>query len=401
MTSQNSGSVRDTLAARFRARYGASPVLISRAPGRVNLIGEHTDYNDGFVMPAAIEFCTWVAAGPRNDGVLQVVSEQFADGVTLPLAELTGLPRKHWSDYVRGVAALLLSAGSPFRGANLMIDGQIPFGAGLSSSAALEVATALALGRLTGVELATIDLVRLCQRAEHEYAGTHCGIMDQYVSAFAQAGHALRLDCRSLEHAMLPLPEDVRLVAVNTEVQRELVSGEYNSRRDDCEAGVVALQSCLRGIRALRDLTPEMLECNKEVLPEKVYRRCRHVVTENQRVIDAGAALCHGQLERFGELMYASHRSLRDDFEVSCEELDLLVSLAEKIDGVYGARMTGGGFGGCTVNLVRSDAVERFCASVQEGYRRVTGRVPPVYVCTASQGAEVFGSEKQIPHCAR
>ena len=390
MTSVENGKIRESLVERFRQRYGVCPI-ISRAPGRVNLIGEHTDYSDGFVMPAAIEYSTWIAAGPRADAVLQISSAQFPDSVSLRLDDLSGPPRKHWTDYVRGVAAVIQAAGYPLRGANLMVDGRVPLGAGLSSSAALELATVLALGSVSGLQIPALDMVKMCQRAEHEYAGTRCGIMDQFVSAFAQAGHALMIDCRSLEHQLLPLPENVRVIACNTEVRHDLAAGEYNSRRAACEAGVAALQPLIPGIRALRDVTPESLERHKAALSATVYRRCRHVVTENRRVTDAAAALRAADLARCGELMCASHLSLRDDFEVSCKELDLLVDLAVAIEGVYGARMTGGGFGGCTVNLVRADAVDRFRGSIQEGFRLSTGRVPPVYVCSPAQGAGIAG----------
>ena len=379
-------SIADSLTEQFQRSYGAHPKIF-RAPGRVNLIGEHTDYNDGFVMPAAIEFYTWVAASRRADHVLRVHSDRFAETIDLSLDALAGPPRKHWSDFIRGVAAVLQATGHTLSGANLVTYGQVPLGAGLSSSASLEVSTALALMSVSNFELPPLDLVRICQRAEHEYVGTRCGIMDQFIAAFGRAGHALMLDCRSLDYNLLPIPPDVRLVICNTMVKHELAAGEYNRRRADCESGVSALRPHLPHIHALRDVTLADLEKHRNDLPEVVHRRCRHVIGENQRVLAAADALRSGKLDRFGQLMFESHRSLRDDYEVSCRELDLLVELASACEGVYGARMTGGGFGGCTVNLVRSDAVDRFQCRIKEAYEKVTGKIPDVYVCSAAQGA--------------
>ena len=376
----------DALSARFEAENKIRP-RIFRAPGRVNLIGEHTDYNDGFVMPAAIEFYTWVAVSPRADSVLRVESSQFSETAEWPLDGLSGPPRKHWSDYVRGVAGVLEAAAYPIGGANLMIEGQVPLGAGLSSSAALEVSTALALLSTGNRPAPPLELAQLCQRAEHEYAGTRCGIMDQFIATFGKAGHALMLDCRSLEYKMLPLPKDVRLVICNSMVKHELAGGEYNSRRADCETGVRILRQHLPGVRALRDVSLPDLEIHRKQMSEVVYRRCRHVISENQRVKDASAQLESGDLGRFGRLMYESHRSLRDDYEVSCRELDLLVELASSTEGVYGARMTGGGFGGCTINLVRADAAEKFRDKVAKDYARETGIRPEIYICSAADGA--------------
>lgn len=380
-----------SLTAQFQKLYRERP-RIFRAPGRVNLIGEHTDYNDGCVMPAAIEFYTWVAVARRNDRRLKVYSEHFAETVELPLDALTGPPRKHWSDYVRGVAAVLQATGYPLRGANLAIQGQVPLGAGLSSSASVEVSTALALASVSNVELPPLELAKLCQRAEHEYAGTRCGIMDQFIATFASSGHALMLDCRSLEYRLLPIPPDVRLVICNSMVKHELASGEYNRRRADCEAGVNILQQHLPGVRALRDVTLADLEEYASFLAPPVDRRCRHVVSENQRVLAAADALQSGDSGRFGRLMYESHVSLRDDYEVSCWELDLLVELASKSDGIYGARMTGGGFGGCTINLVSANSVDSFQSRIVEDYRAATGHTPAVYLCSPAQGAGAWQS---------
>jgi galactokinase len=391
MTSRllNSESAGEMLTARFREMFGASP-RIFRAPGRVNVIGEHTDYNDGFVMPAAIEFYTWVAVAKRADRILQAYSDHFDEKVTLSLDALAGPPRRHWSDFIRGVAAVFQSAGYKLPGANLVIHGEVPLGAGLSSSASLEVATALALISLSEIEVPRLELVKLCQKAEHEYVGTLCGIMDQFIAVFGAAGHALMLDCRSLEYQLLPIPQDVRMVVCNSMVRHELASGEYNRRRADCEEGVKLLRPHLPGIRALRDVRVGDLEAWKQVLPPTVYRRCRHIVTENQRVLAAAKALQSGDAGRFGQLMYQSHASLRDDYQVSCRELDLLVHLASSRSGVYGARMTGGGFGGCTVNLLRADASASFKEDIAEAYRAATSIIPEVYVCEPAQGAQAW-----------
>ncbi len=382
------GSLRE----RFQNRKGTSS-RVFLAPGRVNLIGEHTDYNDGFVMPVAIDSYTWIAAAKRSDGVLSVCSEHFGESVQLPLTALAGPPRKHWSDYVRGVAAVLQSAGHKLMGADILIYSNVPLGAGLSSSASLEVASALALMAEASAHLSPLELAKLCQRAEHEYAGTRCGIMDQFVAVFGRARCALMLDCRSLEYQVLTLPAAVRIVICNSMVKHEHAAGEYNLRRADCENGVKVLQRLIPNVRALRDVSRADLEQHRGELAERVYRRCRHVVGENQRVLAAAEALRTQDLAALGNLMYQSHTSMRDDYEISCSQLDFLVDLAAGAEGVYGARMTGGGFGGCTVNLVRSDAVEDFQSRIGAGYRRKTGRNSEIYVCAAAQGAREWQSD--------
>ncbi len=379
-------STADSLRQNFERSYHDRPAIV-RAPGRVNLIGEHTDYNDGFVMPVAIGFYTWIAANVRSDRVLHARSEEFAETIDLKLGTLSGPPSKHWSDFVRGVAAMLQSRGVALKGANLVIHGQVPMGAGLSSSASLEVAIGLALLSVSHVEVKPLDLVKACQQAEHEYVGTRCGIMDQFIAVFGQEGHALMLDCRSLEYQILAIPSDVRLVICNSMVRHELASGEYNRRRADCEAGVAIFRQSMPQVRALRDVSVADLEENKSKLSEQIFRRCRHVISENNRVLDAAEALRSPDLHTFGKLMYKSHDSLREDYEVSCRELDLLVEIASSCEGVYGSRMTGGGFGGCTVTLVRSALVESFRDKIVKTYAAETGLTPDVYVCSAAQGA--------------
>jgi galactokinase len=379
----------DRLIGRHRKIF-SSDALVFRAPGRVNLIGEHTDYNDGFVMPMAIDFYTWVTAAKREDRTIEAYSEHFDENISLPLDQLSGPPRRHWSDFVRGVAATLQGAGHALTGANLVVHGEVPLGAGLSSSASFEVALALAFTTLSGIKVPRLELVKLCQAAEHKYVGTRCGIMDQFIAAFGASGHSLMLDCRSLEYQMLPVPQNFRVIVCNSMVRHELASGEYNQRRTECEAGVKILQSALPNIRALRDVTLEDLEKEKPVMSDTIYRRCRHVVTEDQRVLEAANALQKQDADRFGQLMYQSHASLRDDYEVSCAELDFLVDLAASMRGVYGARMMGGGFGGCTVNLVQSDWVAAFQTDMRKLYVEKTGTVPDLYLCEPAQGAEAW-----------
>lgn len=380
-------SAARSLAERFRAVYGMNPRRIFGAPGRVNLIGEHTDYNDGFVMPAAIDIHTYAAVAERSDRRLSIYSEQFRETVEFKLDQLAGAPRKSWSDYVRGVAATLQAEGFPLKGAELLIDGRVPIGSGLSSSAAIEVAAALALTSLAGVTIPLRELARLCQRAENTYTGARCGIMDQFASCFSRPGHALMLDCRSLEATYLPLPQHTRLVVCNTMVRHELASGEYNERRASCERVVEAARKSLPKISALRDLKLEDLERCRGQVSDIDFRRARHVISENSRVQEAKAALERADLVRFGELMYLSHASLDRDYEVSCKELNLMVELARKIDRVYGARMTGGGFGGCTINLVECNSIEEFKTSVARDYEKTTGLSPQIVVTVSGRGA--------------
>ena len=359
-----------------------------RAPGRVNLIGEHTDYNDGFVMPAAIDFYTWVGISPLETRKLQIRSENFDEEVEVDLDDQNLARRDHWSDYPVGVAVTLERAGYRLRGARLEIRGEVPIGSGLSSSAAIEVATACALVANSGLDIDKRELALLCQKAENEFVGARVGIMDQFVSLFGQAHKAMMLDCRSLEFKLLPVPDNVRLIICNTMVKHALASNEYNDRRAQCEAGVKHLQQDIPHVTALRDVTIEQLEQYGRDLSEVVYRRCKHVITENVRVLFAADALERGDLNEFGKLMAESQRSLRDDYEVSSSELDLMVELAQTVEGVYGARMTGGGFGGCTVNLVAAEHTEAFRARVAEGYERGMKIKPEIYVCNASNGAE-------------
>jgi len=364
------------------------PARVFRAPGRVNLIGEHTDYNEGFVLPAAIDFSTRAELQPLKERKLEIYSEEFDEYIELNLDAEFPRPTGHWSDYVIGVAVVLEKAGHRLKGARIRIRSEIPLGAGLSSSAAIEVVTAYALVKHSRLNIDRVELAKLCQQSENEFVGARVGIMDQFASLNGRINSALLLDCRSLDFKLFELPESIRLVICNTMVKHELAASEYNKRRAECEEGVRKLSELLPGISALRDVSAVQLEEHHEALPEVIYRRCRHVITENARVLAAAGALEALNLPSFGLLMNESHRSLRDDYEVSCRELDLMVSLAHDITGVYGARMTGGGFGGCTINLVDSDKIQNFKTVIADGYYKATRLIPEIYVTSAANGAE-------------
>lgn len=376
----------EKLRSEFEKRFGGK-CRVFRAPGRVNLIGEHTDYNDGYAMPVAIDFDTYAACAETNSGKLSIQSLQEPGAAEFTTNEPTPIALHNWTDYVRGVSIELEREGRPLRGANLLIDGHVPTGAGLSSSAALEVASAMALLGFSIPPMDHTTIARLCQRAENEFVGSRCGIMDQLASLKGARGNAMLLDCRSLDVRFLPLPEDVSMIICNTMVKHSIAHGEYNVRRAECEAGVRHFAHHREGIKALRDVTEDDLRQWGSGLSDVLLRRCRHVVTENARVLAAAFALESGDLKQFGQLMYQSHRSLKDDFEVSCSELDLMVELAESIPGTYGARMTGGGFGGCTINLVERKEALRFSERIVESYQRATQIRPEVYITGAAQGA--------------
>jgi galactokinase len=376
------------VAQRFRECFGADPKVFS-APGRVNLIGEHTDYNEGFVMPAAIGFRTHVAISPRSDRKLLIRSQQIPEPLEIDLDHLPEHRLGGWSDYVIGVAVMLTQNAYHSRAANILVDGEVPIGAGLSSSAALEVSSALAFLSLNGVSLPLPEVARLCQKAENVFVGARVGIMDQFVSCLGKTGHALVLDCRSLDWRLVPIPDSVRLVICNTKVRHEHSTGEYNRRREQCDEGVRLLSKKYPEIRALRDVSLEQLEENRPMLPEVVYKRCSHIVRENQRVLEAEAALAADDLSAFGELMRQSHQSLRDLYEVSCEELDIMVESAAGLPGYWGGRMTGGGFGGCTVNLVNAGSAQAFADRIAARYYAKTKIHPDVYVCSPVNGVQV------------
>ncbi len=381
----NSEEQLDALQKGFQLRFGHSARLY-QAPGRVNLIGEHTDYNDGFVMPAAIGFFTRVAGAPRSDLKLNIYSENFAQLAEFDLNALPATKQGHWSDYAVGVADTLVQAGISLRGADLLLAGDVPVAAGLSSSASVEVAVCQALLDLSEQKMSPRDMALLCQCAENEFVGARCGVMDQFISVHGVKDHALLLDCRSLDYRLLPLPPEDALVICNTMVKHSVATGEYNQRRAECEAGVSILARHRPEIHALRDATEADLAQAKAEMTDVVARRCRHIIRENDRVLRSGEALEAGDLELFGRLMNESHLSMRDDFEISCAELDTMVEIAQAFPGVLGARMTGGGFGGCTVNLVPLRLVEAFRTHIAAEYQRSTGLDPEIYVCAAADG---------------
>jgi galactokinase len=379
--------IRTRVLHEFERRHGAPAILLARAPGRVNLIGDHTDYNDGFVLPMAIDRAVWIALRRRDDSRVSAHSLDFDSDISFDARDLEHGERG-WGEYVRGMAWVLGEKarrdGATLRGWDGVVAGDVPLGAGLSSSAALELATARALAAVSDFAWEPAAMARLAQRAENEWVGVNCGIMDQLISAAGVTGHALLIDCRSLDTRAVPLPSDVAVVVLDTATRRGLVDSEYNERRARCEGAAAQF-----GVRALRDVDAQLFAQRAGTLDEVTRRRARHVVTENARVLAAAEALGAGNAHRVGELMTESHRSLRDDFQVSRAELDAMVDIALAEDGCYGARMTGAGFGGCAVALVARDAADRFAGAVATRYETRVGLTPAVYLCEASNGASI------------
>ena len=383
--------VQTDIGRRFAEIFGEEPAIVVRAPGRVNLIGGHTDYNDGYVLPVAIDRSILVAAAPRDDRQVVIHALDFGESAEFSLDDIEHDRVKTWSNYQRGVAYFLEERGIELPGLNVVVVGDIPIGSGLSSSAAVEVSLAYTWQVLAGFRLSRVELALLCQRAENEFVGINCGIMDQFVSALGQRDHALLIDCRSLDYQPVPLPPEAAVVVADTMKRRGLVDSEYNTRRRECGEGVRILQRYLPQVQALRDVSVAQFKAQSSKLKvQKVRQRCRHIIHENERVLKSVAALRAGDLDAFGQLMNESHASLRDDYEVSCPELDIMAEAARKVDGVYGSRMTGAGFGGCTVSLVANEAIENFRGQVAAVYEEATGIVPQIYVCRAEDGvAEV------------
>ncbi len=381
----------------FRQLYGsADGVRVFRAPGRVNLIGEHTDYNLGFVCPVALDMATYVAVAPSPDGKLRIHSEDRSDTRELAASEIGRVqPSHHWSDYPIGVAHELFLAGFAIEGANLLIRSTVPEGSGLSSSAALEVSSALAL--LGGRTLEPLQLALLCQRAERNFVGMPCGIMDQYISVFGRENSAVEIDCRSLGHRDVQLPTNITFLAVNTMVKHALAGSAYKERVQECAAAVEGIRARYPEVASLRDVTVEQFESVAPSLPPVIARRARHVVTEDDRVERFVEVSARGDLAQMGNLLIASHRSLQHDYEVSCVELDFLVDAALKIEGVYGSRMTGGGFGGCTVTMLQPGAAAVFEREVSTAYQKQFGVVPKIYSCKPSAGAGEVKNFETIP----
>ena len=378
-----------------RGLLAMSNVLSYEAPARVNLIGEHTDYTGGLVMPMAIGFVTVATISPRDDGMATFRSENYGETVEVVIADLTRAPKGHWSDYPVGVLWALQEAGLVVTGFDMVLKGDVPLGAGLSSSASIEVSTAMALLGFCGATLELVDLATACRRAENEFVGAKSGIMDQFVVAGGVKDRAMLLDCRSLEFELLPLPEEARIVICNSMVRHEVSSaGEYGSRRDEIEAGQAVIQRVL-GIASLRDATLEDLAKCKGEMSADIAARCKHVITENARVLAAREALRKGDLVEFGRIMIEAHASFRDDFAASCEEVDELVEIARRQPGCLGARITGGGFGGCTVNLVETAHAEAFTRAVRSEYEKATGKLADCFICAATDGALALAAAKE------
>ncbi len=357
------------------------------APGRVNLIGEHTDYAGGFVMPAAIDFATVAAIAPRSDRTLSIYSVNFDERVDHSLDSMPDHGSHHWSDYPLGVLHVLRDKGFATPGFSLSINGDVPIGAGLSSSASIEVATLLALLSLNGTELPKPEMAKLAQSAENEYVGANTGIMDQFVACCGERDHALLLDCRSLAYKLAPIPASLNLLICNTMVKHSHAGGEYNTRRAEVEQATATLRAHRPEIALLRDATPADLEQWGREMPLNVLKRARHIITDSLRAEAAAAALERGDLRELGKLMAEAHASYRDDFEASCPEADLMVELANRQPGLVGARLTGGGFGGCTVNLVEEQHAAAFMEAVGSAYQEQTGIKPDIFRCRAADGA--------------
>ena len=372
-------------------KIGEAGARIFQAPGRVNLLGEHTDYSGGFCMPAALNFNTLVAATPRTDGLLRLHSMDFKETVKIQLNELeewrTGKGRGHWSAYPAGVAWSLRDHGVKMTGADLTMQGDVPPGAGLSSSASVEVVTATTLLALAGVTLEKAEVALACQRAENDYVGAPCGIMDQFISVSGVAGNALAIDTRALTAELAPIPDALRLVVCNSMVRHSVGGGEYGERRSQVEEAAAAIGHMYPGVKQLRDANLAELEEAKGAMSTEAYLRGRHVISDSQRVLDGVAALRAGEVGRFGKLMDEAHVSFRDDFGASCAECDLLVKLAQALPDCLGSRLTGGGFGGCTVSLVKAGAAAGFAASLKAGYKTRTGVTADVFVCEIADGA--------------
>ena len=378
----------------FVERYGEPPTTLVRAPGRVNLIGEHTDYNDGFVLPLAIEREVWIALRRRQDRLVAVSSADFDESAAFELDDLVhGGPA--WGEYVIGTAWSLSTADYRLQGWEGTVRSDVPIGAGLSSSAALELAAARAFATTSGFDWNPATMARLAQRAENEWVGMRCGIMDQMIAAVGREGHAVLIDCRTLATRAVPLPDRTLVVVMDTGTRRGLVESAYNERRRQCEDAAAFF-----GVRALRDVSVDMLEREATALDSTTARRARHVVTENARTLAAAEAMCRGEANSLGTLMNESHRSLRDDFEVSSPALDAMVEVAQAQDGCYGARMTGGGFGGCAVALVDRGVVDSFVDRVTKGYEQRTRTAPRLYVTGATAGANAFTADPAAPATA-
>lgn len=378
----------------FENRFNDEYMLV-KSPGRVNLIGEHTDYNEGFVLPAAVDKSIILAISPNELNQFRFYSVDKKEKVEVELSAELGKSSKGWPNYLLGVVDQLKKHGYEPGAFDCVFGGNIPIGAGMSSSAALEGGVLYGLVQIHGWKIPPLEMAKIAQQAENEFVGVQCGIMDQFASLNGKEGHAIRLDCRSLEYEYIPFGESgIRIVLCDTGVRRELASSEYNVRRSQCEQGVALLQSHNPQIQSLRDVSLDFLNKYRPEMDPIVYKRCKYVIEENQRVLDACNDLQDGNLGTFGRRMYESHRGLQNEYEVSCRELDILVEIAENIEGVLGARMMGGGFGGCTINLVQKEAVEHFVATIRTTYQQAMDHMPKVYETKISKGTHLLSQAK-------
>lgn len=378
----------ETIRESFAQAFSATPTLITRAPGRVNLIGEHTDYNDGFVLPIAIDRQVLMAVRQRDDHIVRMSAVDFGNARSefSLAAPITRDEVNKWSNYIRGVVWALQQRGAQLHGLDAVIHGDVPRGSGLSSSAALEVCAATMLVAMSNLKIDRVEIAKLCQQAENDFVGVKCGIMDQFVSTLAQAGHALLIDCRNLAYENVPAPRGATIVVCDTAKRRSLVDSEYNTRPTECEQAAKFF-----GVHALRDVALDQFRQRERELPPSIAKRARHVITENARVLQAINAAKRNDLATLGALMNASHASLRDDYQVSCAELDTMVEIAQAQPGCFGARLTGAGFGGCTVNLVDDQHVQAFVVNVSRAYQARTHLAPQIFACRAMAGAGKIG----------
>lgn len=378
-----------SVAEKFKELFGSSPLLV-RSPGRINLIGEHTDYNEGFVFPAAIDKEIYFAFAPNKENFCRVFAYDYEEMNAFQLQDFAPVPQG-WINYIMGVVAQLQNDGHPIAGFDCVFGGNIPIGAGLSSSAALENGVCVGLSSIFDLGLDKLSMVRYSQKAEHEFAGVACGIMDQFASMMGKAGHAIRLDCRTLEYSYFSLHlGEYQIVLCDTHVEHALADSEYNQRREECELGLAAVQNFYSGIKSLRDVTFEMLDTIRVEVPPTVYERCCYVLEENERLVSGAERLRQGDLRGFGKLMYGSHDGLSKKYEVSCSELDFLVDFTRDREEVLGARMMGGGFGGCTINLVKKDRKAAFETEIIDAYQEQFMRTPTIYEVNIVDGTSGY-----------